>query len=155
MSRLTSVTLLGALLVMGCAPAPQSGRGFTLPNGDVKRGQAVFVELQCHACHQVDGVKLEVAEDATDMAVRLGGKVNRIQTYGELVTSIINPSHKVAKGYVKEEVTKDDEGKESRMRNYNEVMTVQQLIDLVKFLQSHYELKPYEPTDYPNLHVAN
>lgn len=155
MSRLVNVSLLVALFAAGCAPAPQSGRGFTLPNGDVKRGQAVFVELQCHACHQVDGVKCEVAEDATDMAVRLGGKVNRIQTYGELVTSIINPSHKVAKGYVKEEVTKDDEGKESRMRNYNEVMTVQQLIDLVKFLQSHYELKPYEPTDYPNLHVAN
>lgn len=149
MSRLTKVTLLGALLVMGCHPAPQSGRGFTLPSGDVERGKAVFTELQCHACHQVDGVKFEVAEDATDMAVQLGGKVNRIQTYGELVTSIINPSHKVAKGYVKEEVTKDDEGKESRMLNYNEVMTVQQLIDLVKFLQSHYELKPLEPTDYP------
>ncbi|NQV27329.1 MAG: c-type cytochrome [Rhodopirellula sp.] len=149
MSRLMNVTVLGALFAMGCAPTPQSGRGFTLPDGDVERGQAVFAELQCHACHQVNGLEFPVAENATDMAVRLGGKVDRIQTYGELVTSIINPSHKVAKGYAKEDVTKDDEGKESRMLNYNEVMTVQQLIDLVKFLQSHYELKPHEPTAYP------
>ena len=149
MSRSMSVTLLGALLIAGCAPATQSGRGFTLPDGDVAQGREVFVELQCHACHHVDGVEFPVAEDGTDMAVQLGGKVPRIQTYGELVTSIINPSHKVAKGYVKEEVMKDDEGKVSRMLNYNEVMTVQQLIDLVNSLQSHYELQPLEPTDYP------
>jgi L-cysteine S-thiosulfotransferase len=149
MSRAMSLTLLGALLIAGCAPAPQSGRGFTLPDGDVEKGREAFVELQCHACHHVDGVEFPAAEDGTDMAVQLGGKVPRIQTYGELVTSIINPSHKVAKGYVKEEVTKDDEGKVSRMLNYNEIMTVQQLTDLVKFLQSHYELQPLEPTDYP------
>ena len=34
------------------------------------------------------------------------------------------------------------------MTNYNDVMTVTQLADLVAFLQSHYELKDYEPTPY-------
>ena len=38
---------------------------------------------------------------------------------------------------------------ESKMKNYNDVLTVKQLIDLVAFLQSRYELQPYEPTDYP------
>jgi hypothetical protein len=37
----------------------------------------------------------------------------------------------------------------SQMRNYNDVMTVAQLADLVTFLQSHYTLVPYEPTHYP------
>jgi hypothetical protein len=29
------------------------------------------------------------------------------------------------------------------------VLTVNQLIDLVAFLESHYELEKYEPTEYP------
>ncbi len=80
------------------------------------------------------------------MNVRLGGEVSRIGTYGELVTSIINPSHRLAKGHATEDIS--DEGK-SLMTNYNDVLTVQQLIDLTAFLQSRYVLRKYEPTDYP------
>ena len=39
------------------------------------------------------------------------------------------------------------------MTVYNDVMTVSQLIDIVTFLQSHYELRPYEPTPYPDYYV--
>ena len=38
--------------------------------------------------------------------------------------------------------------RKSAMRNYNEVLTVQQLIDLVAFLQAHYELKHFTPSIY-------
>ena len=34
------------------------------------------------------------------------------------------------------------------MANYNDVMTIGELIDVVAFLQSRYKLKPYEPSDY-------
>ena len=80
------------------------------------------------------------------MSIALGGEVERIDTYGELVTSIINPSHRLAKGYPIDAVSVD--GK-SKMRNYNDVMTVTQLNDLVMFLQSKYKLHEYELTDYP------
>ena len=149
MPRLILPALFCFVLIFGCAPSPQSGRGFTLPKGDIEQGKVAFVDLQCHACHQVTGADFPAAEEGTDMAVRLGGSVPRIQTYGELVTSIINPSHRIAAGYAKEEVTKDDEGRESRMLNYNDVVTVQQLIDLVAFLQSRYELEEIEATEYP------
>ena len=33
--------------------------------------------------------------------------------------------------------------------NFNDVMTVTELTDLVAFLQSNYKLLEYEPTDYP------
>ena len=69
----------------------------------------------------------------------------RIKTYGELVTSIINPSHRLAKGYAEANVAM--EGK-SNMTVYNDVMTVRELIDLVAFLQSHYELRVYDHTVY-------
>jgi L-cysteine S-thiosulfotransferase len=130
----------------GCGQGPKSGKGFTLPEGDAARGQETFVALQCHACHSVSEVELPDIEPELKPQVRLGGEVDRISTYGELVTSIINPSHKLAKGYNPEDVAT---GGESKMANYNEAMTVQQLIDLTAFLQAHYKLKPYQPSDYP------
>ena len=77
----------------------------------------------------------------------LGGKVLRVKSYGELVTAIINPSHDLAKGQPTEKVSK--EGK-SLMTNFNDVMKVSQMIDLVAFLQSHYEkLEPDYKSYYP------
>ena len=38
---------------------------------------------------------------------------------------------------------------QSKMTNYNDILTVSQLIDLVAFLEAHYELEPYDPTEYP------
>jgi hypothetical protein len=35
------------------------------------------------------------------------------------------------------------------MTVYNDVMTVTQLTDIVTFLQEHYKVRPYEPTQYP------
>jgi hypothetical protein len=120
---------------------------FTLPPGDAERGQAAFIAFRCFDCHRVHDVDLPPGEEPGQIMVVLGGEVDRLRTYGDLVTSIINPSHRLAKGYSADLVAAD--GK-SRMAVYNDVMTVSQLTDLVTFLQSHYELKPYEPTPYPD-----
>ena len=139
--------MLASLMCVGCAPDPKSGKGFTLPEGDVQRGQETFAQLQCQACHTVSGVTFETLETQPgEKMVALGGAQTRVQTYGELVTSIINPSHRFARGYPVEEVASDGE---SKMRKYNDEMTVQQLIDLVTFLESHYFVKKYDPTHYP------
>jgi hypothetical protein len=82
-------------------------------------------------------MELPVVELADPPYVELGGKVTRVRTYGELVTAIINPSHKLADGYPVKEVSED--GK-SKMTFYNGYMTVQQLIDIVMFLQPQYEV---------------
>lgn len=145
MKTILAVATLFALTALGCAPNPKSGKGFTLPDGDVQRGQQTFTQLQCQACHTVSGVKFELLENSPERKVALGGEKTRVETYGELVTSIINPSHQFAKGYPVDETQVDGE---SKMRKYNDEMTVQQLIDLVTFLESHYSVKPYEPTSY-------
>lgn len=135
------------LICAGCAPDPKSGKGFTLPTGDIQRGERTFVQLQCHACHTVSGVTFdEVEQPPGEKMVALGGVKTRVETYGDLVTSIINPSHRFAKGYSEEEVATDGE---SKMRRYNEEMTIQQLIDIVTFLESHYSVMEYDPTPYP------
>ena len=141
-------TILGiVLLAAGCNAGPKSSRGFTLPDGDAERGKVTFQQLQCHACHTVAGDQLAEWEGESELTVQLGGEVTRVKTYGELVTSIINPSHRLATGYPTQDVTVEGE---SKMKNYNDVMTVSQLVDLVAYLQAHYEVRPIEPTAYPH-----
>jgi len=79
--------------------------------------------------------------------VTLGGQVTRVRTYGELVTSIINPSHRLAPGYPIEDISRVGESLMA-LAYLNEVMTVQQLVDLVAFLQTRYEVIPPEYDPY-------
>jgi sulfur-oxidizing protein SoxX len=128
----------GTLVLSGCGTDPKSPRGFRLPDGDAAIGEVLFVELQCNACHTIPGIELEAAAQAGPVSVVLGGPVPRIKTYGDLVSSVINPSHKLTRYYADGEIVKDGE---SPMVVYNETMTVQQLIDLVAFLQQQYEVR--------------
>ena len=114
-----------------------SEKGFSLPEGDTHRGKEAFLYMHCHECHTIAGVDLPTLEQAEPPYVELGGTVTRVKTYGELVTAIINPSHKLAKGYPVDEVSVDGE---SYMPVYNGFMTVQELIDIVMFLQPHYDV---------------
>ena len=136
------------IMLSGCDRSPKSGHGFRLPDGDINRGQVVFVEFECNRCHSVGAIEqLTSASPESSVSVKLGGKVTAIQTYGQLVTSIVNPSHRLVGRYPKEQVSTADG--ESLMRNYNDEMTVNQLINLVAFLQSNYELRPYQgPRDH-------
>jgi sulfur-oxidizing protein SoxX len=72
--------------------------------------------------------------------VTLGGQTSRT-TYGDLVTSIANPSHRIARGYPPETVTVDGVPLMSLIY-LNDVMTVQQLVDVVAFLQASYDVAP-------------
>lgn len=117
----------------GCQPEPPA---FALPPGDVQRGQALFVEYRCTTCHTVRDLDLPAPTEAGPVKVSLGGRVSRLATYEELVTSIVNPSHKLVRFGKAEELTADGE---SLMTVYNDVMTVSDLIDLVAFLDSRYE----------------
>lgn len=73
------------------------------------------------------------------MTVTIVAKTTRISTYGELVTSVINPSHKISKNYSDGPVESDGQ---SLMRNYNDVMTVAELTDIVAFCRRSMSCKP-------------
>jgi hypothetical protein len=127
-----------ALICLACEVGPQSGRGLRLPEGDLEAGKLAFQELACTTCHDVVGVPLEAPGERPDSIVTLGGEVTRVETYGQLVTSIVNPSHRISGRYPREKVAHGDV---SMMANFNDLMTVAQLIDLTAFLQSRYELR--------------
>jgi hypothetical protein len=135
------VALLAATLA-ACVTGPRSSVGFRLPAGDVAQGRAAFTDLRCHSCHQVSGVDLPAPVATHAVPVKLGGVVPAYRTDGDLVTAIINPSHRLTGGYDKRLVST---GSLSRMGDFTESMTVRQLVDLVAFLQSRYEVQPPVP----------
>ncbi|PQA87795.1 c-type cytochrome [Hyphococcus luteus] len=127
------------LFLAACDLSPESSHGFRLPDGDAQAGRQVYIDKQCASCHAIEG--MEDLRDGVEpeMTVAIGGMTTRVDTYGQFVTSVINPSHKIAQGYRSEEFA---EGGVSNMRNYNDVLTVSELIDLVAFLQDRYSEFP-------------
>jgi len=145
-----TLNLLGLVAILtvvtGCDLTSRSPGDFVLPEGDAERGQREFVSLGCTACHTVKDLDFPAPDTKGPVTVVLGGGVAKAKSYGELLSSIINPSHRLARGFPKDVVSRGDE---SLMTVYNDVMTVTQLIDLVAFLQSEYEVIPRPGYRYP------
>lgn len=144
-SYTTSLSLVMLIALAACTTGPESPRGFSLPKGDAEHGQQVFLRMECTACHTVSGVELPDPDEILDISLMLGGEVPQVKTYADLVTSIINPSHKIVTRYPKELAEKDGV---SKMPIYNDLLTVTDLIDIVAFLEPRYTLQPYSPTGY-------
>ncbi len=134
---LLSFVLLAA--AAACDTGPKSGYGLRLPEGEPDRGRQVFIDKHCTSCHEVIGQEPLREGVDPEMTVYIGGLTTKIDTYGQLVTSVVNPSHKIAKTYRRDEFSSNGE---SAMRSYNDEMTVTELIDLVAFLQEQYEEFP-------------
>lgn len=132
-------------LLAGCG---RESTGFALPEGSADQGRESFVSLGCIQCHSVMGdAALGEQESSARMRVVLGGPSSRVQTYGNLVTSIINPSHYLKRG--DPAVTSSPKGT-SPMPNLNEEMSVAQLVDLVTYLKAYYKVWT-PPTSYSPL----
>ena len=128
-----------------------------LPPGDAFNGQVVFAEMQCIECHTLIGNDYidQLQEQLTDSIlvkrkIELGIETTRVKTHSELITSIINPSHKLAEGYNKSDIAID--GK-SIMPSYNDVLTVGELIDLVEFLSNEYDIPSQPLSIYPDYQI--
>ena len=131
-----------ALLALGACGGAKSGRGFHLPEGDVENGRVAFIKLGCNQCHLVEGV--DIPAQPGPVQLKLGGEVYRVKTYGQLVTSIISPSHISNPQY-------RDQLKGQTMPDVTNTMTVRQMIDIVTFLHARYtKIYPdYRNYSYP------
>jgi mono/diheme cytochrome c family protein len=116
-------------------PAPEHGAHgtpegwkFSWPAGDPARGREVFVKLECYACHEVKGEKIP-APDPGKVGPELSfmAPLHPAEYFAE---AIINPSAVIeeGKGY------RAPDGK-SKMPSYNDVVTAQEVIDLVAYLK--------------------
>jgi sulfur-oxidizing protein SoxX len=137
-TRIVAVLALAAL-VQGCGYS--SIFGFPIDEGDINAGRQAFIDHQCHRCHSVAGVTLPPLAGAPPPILQLGGETTSVKSYAELMTSIINPNHVISERY-REQLRLDAVVPlESPMPMPNiDNMTVRQLIDLVAFLDSRYQL---------------
>jgi hypothetical protein len=136
--------LLAPLLVVACGTGRKGSAGFHVPDGDPEKGRAVFVSLRCYSCHRVPGVDMPPPTAQPESVVELGGRVPVPRTDGEIVASIIDPSHRLTAGNGRAVVAT---GRLSRMGDFGESMTVRELVDLTAFVQSRYEVVS---TSYPH-----
>ncbi|MEX2578764.1 MAG: c-type cytochrome [Verrucomicrobiales bacterium] len=146
-------TVSGLLSLLGCSDSERQlhAKGFHLPNGDFELGKEVFVEFKCHQCHTVAGVSLPDREMSDIPPVEIGGSVWRVRSYGELVTSIIDPDHVLAPNYLAAvpDAEREENSGRSPMPAPNDKMTVQQLVDLAAFLFTTYQKNEVEIEYYP------
>lgn len=105
---------------------------FSWPVGNPVSGREVFVKLECYTCHEVKGEAFPVPEAGPDPG-RVGPELSGMAPLHPpeyFAEAIINPNALVeeGKGY------HAADGK-SKMPSYNDLVTVQEVIDLVAYLK--------------------
>ena len=107
------------------------GWRFAVPAGDPKAGREMFGKLECYKCHEVKGEQFPHApREPGDVGPALTG-MGPHHPAEYLAESLLNPNAVIVVG----EGHTGPDGL-SRMPDYNDSLTVKQLIDLVAYLKS-------------------
>lgn len=108
------------------------GWTFRLPAGDLEEGRTLFVELGCQQCHVVKGAGLpELEPESSKPGPELTGIGSEPHPPEYLAEHIVNPNRVILVGD-----TFSGKDNLSIMPSFSHVLTVENLADLVAFLQS-------------------
>jgi mono/diheme cytochrome c family protein len=144
--RMKKLAVAAALAAALSACVPNTALLVHFPLGNVQRGREAFVALECNACHRVEGIERATRAGASPLDVALGGHTPRIETYGDIITAIVNPSHRLARSY---RAAAGRDGSSPMAAEFlNDVMTTQQLVDIAAFLRTEYDYVPPPPPPY-------
>lgn len=130
--------ILACTLLFGCGQGADSQAGVNLPHGYMGTGKAVFKKYQCLACHSIEGYEDNAVPIRLDPPVKLGSKSSKLNTYSQLVNFLVNPSHKITQQGADAAALTGDSGV-PQIENFNDLMTVTELTDVVAFLQHEYD----------------
>lgn len=141
---LLSLALVALTTLSACRTYPDYTGDFRFPigSGDVAQGREAFVRLGCPQCHTVSGVSLPEYTGTRFITMPLGGELIFAKTYGNLVTSIINPNHIISDRYLEQLPAEQRRRTNTSPMYMNPEMRVTELIDIVAFLNSRYSLLP-------------
>jgi L-cysteine S-thiosulfotransferase len=144
------LTMLAMVLLAGCRQE-RPVKGFVLPPGDAERGREVFIAQACYQCHSIPGVELPARASEPPFVVELGGKVQRVKDYGELLTAVVYPDHVISPRYRNLLMQAGEDPNMSPMPYFADTLTVTELTHLVEFLHGQYErlLPTYYKSHYP------
>lgn len=103
------------------------------------KDREVFVKLECYRCHEVIGEMFPAPGGEVGPELSVMGPMHDAEYFAE---AIINPNAVIekGKGYEAEDGT-------SKRPSYSDIVTVQEVIDLVAYLKA---LKP--PASTPTVH---
>ncbi len=106
------------------------GWKFTWPQGASAKGREVFAKLECYSCHEVKGETFPAPTEKEKVGPELSamGPIHEADYFAE---AIINPNAVIEKGRGWE----GPDGK-TKMPSYNDVATVQEIVDLVAYLKA-------------------
>jgi len=130
-----AATLLGVTAGQAAEPAaaPKLPKNwhFTLPAGDADAGKAAFVKMDCPACHNMPDPSVPRARTSGGVGPDLGPAYTALpREY--LAESIIN-RHKYIAGTLEKQTGLHTVS--SKMADYNGIMSVRDLLDIVEFLK--------------------
>lgn len=145
--------LFALFALTACIGEDKPVKGFVLPEGDIARGEQVFVDFNCHGCHKIPEKEFPETESESPFVLEIGGKVLRVRNYGELMTSIVNPDHVISPKYLAMLDKPNRSTVTTPMPYYGETMTVAELVDLVEFLHAQYT--KLQPHYYRGYYVAD
>jgi len=125
--RVLVLTLPAVVAWAGCAQiardhGPDMVGALTWPDGDAHRGLEAFKDLKCATCHKVASIPDLAALNEEQIGPSLdhpGVKPARMDILVQIVAPGTDPSIRT-----------------SHMGNYDDVMTVAQLTDLIAFVES-------------------
>jgi hypothetical protein len=153
-----SISAIAAIcLLAACTPCDNHDPdtvALTLPSGTVEAGKQAFEDLRCSACHTVSGVE-GLTEPLAQVPVPDLGMVLAGHSRDSIATAVVLPSHFASSDtelwsdwstsqrvwigpgqqIPKEQVGEETQETISIMTDYSNVITVQQLSDLVAFLE--------------------
>jgi mono/diheme cytochrome c family protein len=130
------LVLAGGLSLFGQGPGASPKSVF--PTGKAEAGQVVFVEKGCHQCHSAGPTKLPAVELESRLVIELGGDVHAAWTRDDYARAIMDPNHLVSEDYQIAMIRLGDHFKaeNSPMPTFADVLRVNELIDLVTFLDT-------------------
>ncbi len=130
MMRIPLFVAVAVLFIWQASCQTDASKALALPAGQADDGREAFVRLQCNRCHSTPDIAWIGVELEGDVHVKITA-ASKPASREELITSITNPSYKISKRHILAMTTKDWE---SRMLPYAEVMTVQELCDIIAYL---------------------
>lgn len=108
-----------------------AGWQFLLPTGNPAEGKKVYAALECYSCHEIKGEHFpQHAKSPGNVGPELTG-LGRSHSAEYIAEAILNPNRVIIEG-------PGHTGPDglSKMPDYNDSLTLRQLIDLVAYLKS-------------------
>lgn len=107
------------------------------PLGDATKGKSLFESKLCSRCHTVEGAKFPEYDLPAIDFIHLAGENNRGWNRDIYATQIMDPQHLISPDHQKAMLRIGDRlaAENSPMLDYNQSLTMGDLVDLVTFLE--------------------